>query len=282
MFGVISIVYYVLLTMVSSNILNDSITATGLMIVFYLGITGVACVIYFRKALFNDLRTFVLAGLGPALGAIIMGYIFVKSVIDLNNPENSYSGKSLLGMQPPLAIAVLGLILGRRAHAPPVELEPRRSSGASARRPTRRCGCERPDRPRLRRLAVGERRARGDDQRVAAAPRREGRRRLRVPRQPARRHPGGVDRRQPAEDRAEHEVARAVSALEAAGIEVEAHVVSGRPAEAILLVAERQDASMIAVGTVGEGAITGALLGSVVLKLVQRSTLPLLVVPAKK
>lgn len=76
-------------------------------------------------------------------------------------------------------------------------------------------------------------------------------------------------------------VVQAVSALEAEGIEVAAHIVSGRPAEAILLVAERVGASMIAVGTVGEGAITGALLGSVVLKLVQRSTLPLLVVPAK-
>ena len=76
-------------------------------------------------------------------------------------------------------------------------------------------------------------------------------------------------------------VAHAVSTLEAEGIKVAAHIVSGRPAEAILLVAERVGASMIAVGTVGEGAITGALLGSVVLKLVQRSTLPLLVVPAK-
>ena len=111
-YGVISVVYYVALTMVSGNILNDSITATGLMIVFYLGITGVACVIYFRKALFNDLRTFALAGLGPALGALMMGYIFVKSVIDLNDPENSYSGTSLLGVQPPLAIAILGLLLG--------------------------------------------------------------------------------------------------------------------------------------------------------------------------
>ena len=108
----ISVVYYVALTMVSGNILNDSITATGLMIVFYLGITGVACVVYFRKALFNDLRTFALAGLGPALGALMMGYIFVKSVIDLNDPENSYSGTSLLGVQPPLAIAILGLLLG--------------------------------------------------------------------------------------------------------------------------------------------------------------------------
>ena len=42
----------------------------------------------------------------------MMGYIFVKSIIDLNNPENSYSGSSLLGVQPPLAIAILGLLLG--------------------------------------------------------------------------------------------------------------------------------------------------------------------------
>jgi len=111
-FGVISIVYYVALTAVSSNILSDSITATGLMITFYLGITGVACVIYFRKALFNDARTFVLAGLGPALGAVLMGYIFVKSAIDQFNPDNSYTGKSLLGMGPPFTITLLGLLLG--------------------------------------------------------------------------------------------------------------------------------------------------------------------------
>ena len=79
----------------------------------------------------------------------------------------------------------------------------------------------------------------------------------------------------------EQELGRAIVDLEAAGIEVASHIVSGRPAEAILLVAERVGASMIAVGTVGEGAITGALLGSVVLKLVQRSTLPLLVVPSR-
>ena len=111
-FAIVSIVYYVLLTLVSGNILNDSITATGLMIVFYLGITGVACVIYFRKTLFNDLRTFALAGLGPALGAVMMGYIFVKSVIEQYNPDNSESGKALLGMGPPLTIALLGMLLG--------------------------------------------------------------------------------------------------------------------------------------------------------------------------
>ncbi len=111
-YGAISIVYYVVLTIVSENILADSITATGLMITFYLGITGVACVIYFRKAIFKDRRTFVLAGLGPALGAILMGWIFVKSAIDQFDPANSYTGESLLGMGPPLTIALLGLLLG--------------------------------------------------------------------------------------------------------------------------------------------------------------------------
>ncbi len=110
--GVISIVYYVALTMISSNILSDSITATGLMISFYLGITGVACVIYFRTILFRDLRTFLLAGLGPFLGAVMFAYIFVKSCIDLANPDNSDSGASWLGVGPPLAITILALILG--------------------------------------------------------------------------------------------------------------------------------------------------------------------------
>ena len=112
MFGVISIAYYVVLTMVSSNILADSITATGLMITFYLGITGVACVIYFRKALFNNVRTFLLAGLGPALGAIMMGYIFVKSALAQFDAANSVSGKPLLGMGAPFTISLLGLLLG--------------------------------------------------------------------------------------------------------------------------------------------------------------------------
>ena len=43
--GAVSIIWYVALTLLSENILADSITATGLAIAFYLGITGVACVV---------------------------------------------------------------------------------------------------------------------------------------------------------------------------------------------------------------------------------------------
>ena len=47
-------------------------------------------------------------------------------------------------------------------------------------------------------------------------------------------------------------------------------------------VADELDASTIVVGTVGENPISGAILGSVVLKLVQRASSPLLIVPTRE
>ena len=76
-----------------------------------------------------------------------------------------------------------------------------------------------------------------------------------------------------------HAVGRAVADLEAEGIEAESRLVSGKPADALIAVAQEVGASAIVVGTVGENPITGAILGSVMLRLVQRSPLPVLVVP---
>jgi len=78
-----------------------------------------------------------------------------------------------------------------------------------------------------------------------------------------------------------HAVGRAVADLEAAGVEVESRLVSGKPADALIEVAKEVGASAIVVGTVGENPVTGAFLGSVVLRLVQRSPLPILVVPTE-
>jgi amino acid transporter len=109
--GAISIVWCVALSLVSQNVIADSVTATGLAISFYLGITGLACVIYFRNALWNDLRTFALAGLGPFAGFLGLGYVFVRSCVDLADPAKSESG-AWLGVGLPLAIALLSLATG--------------------------------------------------------------------------------------------------------------------------------------------------------------------------
>ena len=110
--GGLSIVWYVGLTIVSENILFDSIAALGLMIAFYYGITGFACAIYYRHQLFRSVKTFLLIGVGPTLGGIMLTAIFVKSCVDLAKPENSESGDSWFGLGPPLVIGVGFLLLG--------------------------------------------------------------------------------------------------------------------------------------------------------------------------
>ena len=110
--GVLSIVWYVGLTIVSENILFDSLAALGLMIAFYYGLTGFACTIYYRRELTRDLKTLILVGLAPLLGGLILAAIFIKSVIDLADPANSESGDSWLGLGPPLVIGIFFLIMG--------------------------------------------------------------------------------------------------------------------------------------------------------------------------
>jgi amino acid transporter len=110
--GVLSIVWYVGLTIVSENILFDSIAALGLMIAFYYGLTGFACVIYYRRELFNSARNFLMIGVLPLLGGLMLFAILVKSCVDLSKPENSESGNSWLGLGPPLVIGVGSMLLG--------------------------------------------------------------------------------------------------------------------------------------------------------------------------
>ena len=64
------------------------------------------------------------------------------------------------------------------------------------------------------------------------------------------------------------------------GLPVEPLVVPLRPVESLLEAAAERDARMIVVGGSGERPIVGAVLGSVPHKLLHRSPVPVLVVPA--
>src|SRR3954462_533940 len=110
--GALSIVWYVGLTIISENILFDSIAALGLMIAFYYGMTGFACTIYYRHRLTESFKSFMLIGVGPTLGGLMLAAIFFKSCYDLSKPENSESGDSWLGLGPPLIIGIGFLLLG--------------------------------------------------------------------------------------------------------------------------------------------------------------------------
>jgi nucleotide-binding universal stress UspA family protein len=78
---------------------------------------------------------------------------------------------------------------------------------------------------------------------------------------------------------AEQETTRAITDLEAAGIEATALHVHARPADAIIEGALETAARMVVVGSSKRGPVASAVLGPVVLSLAQRCPVPLLVVP---
>jgi len=112
LFGALSVLWYVGLTIVSENILFDSIAALGLLIAFYYGLTGFACALYYRREGRRSLKGLLFAVVAPALGGVILTWVLVKSIIDLSDPANSDSGDSWLGVGPPLVIGVGFMVLG--------------------------------------------------------------------------------------------------------------------------------------------------------------------------
>ncbi|MEU6285085.1 APC family permease [Streptomyces sp. NPDC047028] len=74
--GIASVCFYVGLTSVSENVLTDSIASVGLSIAFYYGLTGFACAWYFRRTLLHSARNFWLAGILPAVGGVILLFLF--------------------------------------------------------------------------------------------------------------------------------------------------------------------------------------------------------------
>jgi amino acid transporter len=111
-FGLVSCAWYLVLVVAGGDVLADSIVGVGLMIAFYYGITGYACVAYYWSHLFTSLKNFVFVGLLPLLGALMLTWVFVKSLIDLANPENSESGASWFGLGPPFVIGGVLLLMG--------------------------------------------------------------------------------------------------------------------------------------------------------------------------
>ncbi len=93
------------------NVLGDTISALGFAVVFYYGFTGLACAVYFRRDLFKSARNFVLAGLIPVVGGIMMAYVGIKAYGYYNTAGNNYS-KPVLGIQTPIFVGIGGLILG--------------------------------------------------------------------------------------------------------------------------------------------------------------------------
>jgi amino acid transporter len=81
--GAASILFYVALTIVSGNVLADSIASLGVMIAFYYGLTGFACAWYYRRELTRSGRDLLMRGILPLLGGIMLFVALAKSLKDM-------------------------------------------------------------------------------------------------------------------------------------------------------------------------------------------------------
>jgi amino acid transporter len=109
--GLVSIIFTVVLLLLSENVLADSITAIGFPICFYYGFTGIACAVYYRHELGKSARNMILLGLAPLAGGLILFGVFAKAMIYYGHAANVES-PPILGITLPIWMGIGGLLFG--------------------------------------------------------------------------------------------------------------------------------------------------------------------------
>jgi amino acid transporter len=122
--GVVSIALYVPMNYLSGgNVIYDAVTAIGLYIAFYYGLTAFECVWYYRKTLTHNTRDLFMQGILPGLGGLIMyvagGYALWEDY-DVNS-GNSFTTFTVPGLGWQIGgafvVAVLAALVGLAAFA---------------------------------------------------------------------------------------------------------------------------------------------------------------------
>jgi len=109
-FGAAAAVVLTVLATVSENFLGDAILSIGLLIAFYYGVTGLACVWYFRHRLTTSVRDLFLKGILPAIGGLIMLAAFARSALDMLAP--TYGATSFHGVGGVFLLGVGAIAVG--------------------------------------------------------------------------------------------------------------------------------------------------------------------------
>jgi len=76
---------------VSKNVLADSAASVGLLIAFYYGLTGFACVWFFRRQLLTSAHALLVKGILPLVGGLTLLGAFVLSIKSYWPAASSYS-----------------------------------------------------------------------------------------------------------------------------------------------------------------------------------------------
>jgi amino acid transporter len=111
--GALSGTVYVLFSIFShDNLIGDAFTSLSITIAFYYGITGYACVVYYRRQLFDSVKNFLLLGIVPLAGGMFLTYIIVKAIVTYSKADANYSTSTIFGIGSSIAIALVTILIG--------------------------------------------------------------------------------------------------------------------------------------------------------------------------
>ena len=115
--GLVSIAFYLLFTWIGADTLLQALVGSiGLMIAFYYGLTGFACVWFYRKTLTTSFRNFVMRGLFPFAGGVILLAVFIYGLQQFALPDWIQDDKghnvTIFGIGATAVVGVIGLLIG--------------------------------------------------------------------------------------------------------------------------------------------------------------------------
>ena len=93
-------------------VVTAGVTSIGLLVAFYYGLVGIACAVYYRKALTRNLKGFIFAGVVPVVSALVLfvlaGYLIYQDWTSTDKFEFSASNGKF-NVLVPVAILLAGV-----------------------------------------------------------------------------------------------------------------------------------------------------------------------------
>ncbi len=110
--SIVASVFYAIMRFLSEDVLWDTITALGMMVCFYYGVTALSSAWYFRKTGPRDgAKATIMKVALPGLGGVFLLVTFVQTTIDSFDPAFG-SGSEILGLGLVGVLGVLVLLIG--------------------------------------------------------------------------------------------------------------------------------------------------------------------------
>jgi amino acid transporter len=128
--GIISVVWFIAISFISTDVLGDCVSGLGLLVCIYYGWVGFSCAIFYRREALKSIRKFVTLLVMPIFGGLALMGIMVRGLFYYGHTANDYS-PPIAGLGVPDWIVIVAVVSGlafiviRRSRHPEFWREPR-------------------------------------------------------------------------------------------------------------------------------------------------------------